>query len=399
MNALKYFGLVTSIAIASVAQPVDAQVAKPPANGGFAIPAGHSTRYIRVRNVPPSLMAWWLQPERHPEPMAFAQSRQNAHRFFGKVETKSQPMFPVPIGLTAIVPIDPQNALLAIGTEDAIAEVEKFVTALDRPLRQVEVEAQLIEFEHADDMKALGIGLTGGGAQMVVKRPQREFRAELSRLVEAKRAKVLNSPRVTAINNLTAALWSATGNPAVAVPDVEGSVSILPAQAKGSSAETKPSTATSKTSLELADTLGVAVTPTINNDDTITLVLQVGRTVRLQDRQSGDSVSLYSPSSIQTVARVRDGDTIVLGGLTTQVVPAQSTSSAVNPGTTQAPQPEIPPTKTVVVLVTARIIRRLDEFAGRPVVPVPNEEWREAMRREAMRREAAIRGIMEKAAP
>lgn len=403
MNALKYFGLASSIAALTVGANIASAQSKAPSTTEKPAALHRSTtgrqqRYIRVRNLQPSVIAWWLQPELHPEPMAFAQSRENARRFLGiEKNPKPEPLFALPAGLMALVPLNSQNALLVIGSEDAIAAVEKFVTALDRPLRQVEVEAQIIQFEHADDLAALGIAASGGGgAQMgVVKRPRAEFRAELSRLVEAKRAKVLNSPRMTAINNLTAALWTATGNPALIVPDTEGRVAIVPDAAKDGE-ETKPPAATLKRSLELADTFGVAVTPTINSDDTVTLVLQVGRTVRLQDRQSGDSVRLYSPSSIQTVAQVRDGDTIALGGLTAQVVPAQSTSDAANSSTIQTPQPQNSTTKTVIVLVTTRILRRLDEAGESKVVtvPVPNQE-----RREAIAREATRRALAEKATP
>jgi cold shock CspA family protein len=41
-------------------------------------------RYVRVRNVKASMMAWWIEPEKHPEPLEYATSRQNLENYFQK---------------------------------------------------------------------------------------------------------------------------------------------------------------------------------------------------------------------------------------------------------------------------------------------------------------------------
>jgi type II secretory pathway component GspD/PulD (secretin) len=49
-----------------------------------------------------------------------------------------------------MVPIDPQNSLLVFGTEAGVKELRDIIAVLNRPLRQIEVEARLILIQSAN---------------------------------------------------------------------------------------------------------------------------------------------------------------------------------------------------------------------------------------------------------
>src|SRR4028118_1911209 len=65
-------------------------------------------------------------------------------------------IFTLPEGIDQMVAIDPQNALLVYGTEEGLRELEALIAFLDRPLRQVEIEAQFVQV-NTQDVNQFGI--------------------------------------------------------------------------------------------------------------------------------------------------------------------------------------------------------------------------------------------------
>src|SRR5262249_29947196 len=125
-------------------------------------------------------------------------------------------------GVDSILAIDPQNALLVRATAAGHDELTRIIGLLDRVLRQVEIEAQFVRVSTTDS-RAFGIdfntingpftspnnGFASGGT-FVMGYVRNNFQAVLRTLLDKKRAKVVNSPRIIAINNLTASLQSQT---------------------------------------------------------------------------------------------------------------------------------------------------------------------------------------------
>ncbi len=220
--------------------------------------------------------------------------------------------FDLPGDIEQIVSVDPQNVLLvAGGSDEDIRRLQELIDVLDQPLRQVEIEAQFVELQ-SQDARSFGIdfstsrgsidaattGLASapvqGAFQIGIVR--NNFTARLNALLADNKAKVITAPRVTAINNLTATLTS-TERRTLILTSVAQNIGGGQQQAQR---------------LLFIDTrTGLTVTPTINGDDTITVLMQPQ--VSTQDGTSG--LGTVTTRQLETIANVRDGDTIALGGL------------------------------------------------------------------------------------
>ena len=204
------------------------------------------TVYIPLRNVPPSLMAYWLDPARQPMPVTLRSSLANE----GGVPTaidelprqpgngKGPRDLRLPDGVSELISVDPQNVLRARGTAAGLEALVKLVSQIDVPLGRVEIEAQIVEVAPADlDGLQLPFRWTeltseekGEGIRAVLPDLSRpalaqvapQLPGQLNALIAADRAKILFAPRVTAIDGLTARLYSTRAGP-VLMPDAPAS--------------------------------------------------------------------------------------------------------------------------------------------------------------------------------
>lgn len=417
--------------------------------------------YLRVRNLPPSMIAWLIDPANHDEPLVFRQSRHNVEKYFenylarpaidpnaqavmngngyynpytsnnvapGAGQAGGLGQFLQPYtqgnaqfgssggeggggggrggrggggrggggrrgggggnqqggagggggqglfdltdqGVDSIIAVDPQNALLVYGTEQGVRALETIIQYLDRPLRQVEIEAQFVNVTTTDATQ-FGIDFNSANGPFTVNSSgntattppagsfsvgfvRGNFQATLQALIRQDRAKIVNSPRVTAINNLTATLFSSTTTPVI-LTSSQGGIGGQVGQ--------------SQNLIGITTSIGLTVTPTINNDDTITVVMQP---VVSTQNPTALGVPQVFTQTVQTVANVKDGDTIALGGLRTK---------AINRGGARVPVLSNIPligqffrSRSVneqegelIIFLTARIIRRLDETEAVP---------------------------------
>jgi hypothetical protein len=389
--------------------------------------------YLRLRNVTPGLVAWWLDPAHNPVPpqVAAAQGNYQASRKtrwaenavepnewasmqsgsplapsqmpqwspagtinrsngsqFSDIYTQSnaqfggrtgqragqrgqgaaggggQGIFQLPEGIESLVAIDPQNALLVLGTPEGIQQLEQIIGFLDRPLRQVEIEAQFVTVS-TSDARAFGIDFTSSNGPFRLNTTGRapnaaagsisigfvrnNFRATLNALQSQGKSKTVAAPRVTAINNLTASLFSTSATPF-----------ILESQSSGIGGQV----GTQQNLIYITTSVGLSVTPTINNDDTVTVVMQPQ--VQTQAPPTGELPPAITSQTINTIANVRDGDTIALGGLRTKAI---TTSSSGVPILRNIPllgklfesnnKSELE--TELIIFLTARIIRRIDD--------------------------------------
>src|SRR5690606_36792941 len=116
-----------------------------------------------------------------------------------------------------------QNTLLVYGTAEGITQLRQIIDFLDRPIRQVEIEAQFVDVG-TTDAKAFGLNISSritdddddssvasnfgtlpsgsGGTSLTARFGS--YQATLKALLSNKKARIVNSPRVTTLNNLTA---------------------------------------------------------------------------------------------------------------------------------------------------------------------------------------------------
>jgi type II secretory pathway component GspD/PulD (secretin) len=390
---------------------------------------------LRVRNVSPSVMAYWLDPANNDLPIEFQVSEMNRDRYGdqavarnalspadqmaaqgglsssvspstfnspaafnpytqrGNAEMRSNAqfggggngntggrggntggrggggrgagggVFQLPTGVDRIVAIDPQNALLVFGTDEGIRELQDTIAFLDRPLRQVEIEAQFITVSTADsrnfgidfstaqgnfNASNSGFASAPGQGSFQLGFVRGNFQATLTALLTKNRAKIITAPRVTAINNLTASLVSSESRPIILTTAVQGG-GLNGGQAQGQNL------------IYITTSIGLTVTPTINNDDTITVLMQPQ--LQSQTILADIAAPLVTSQAVQTIANVRDGDTIALGGLRANTI---SRGGAKIPLIGDLPligklfrsRSAIDNQSELIIFLTARIIRR-----------------------------------------
>jgi hypothetical protein len=205
-NAIVFGGLCLALAATA---PLKAQTALP----NVAPDVTLTRREIRLREVPPAVMAWWLDPKRNAQPQTlFSRSADS----LGLSETDF-PSFhsdaKLPVGIEAVLPKESQNTLVVIGTPQAVNELEEIVNRLDVPLRQAEVEATWIEVSN-DELAKLNLQWTP--AVKTTKQPG-DTTAQvalwkgsavpiLQRWLDAGKAKVIYVPRVVAIEKQLAGI-------------------------------------------------------------------------------------------------------------------------------------------------------------------------------------------------
>ncbi len=286
--------------------PVPAELA-PAESPKLAGDPAEKLRVIRVKNVPSALLAYQLDPVSNPLPTTLTPGVPREKVAEKPVANKGA--FELPGGIKQVIPVASPNVLLiAGGSEQDFQRLQELVDILDQPLRQVEIEAQFVEVSNAD-LKSLGVDFstsrgnfdaaTTGFASAPVQGAfqvgfvRNNLTARLNALIADNKAKIVTAPRVTAINNLPATLGLSAKE-----------------AANGKTATMEQ---------------GYTVTPTINGDDTITILWK----------------DVEEPKST-TIINVRDGDTIALSGVT-----------SLRPRD---------PENVIVVFLTARIIRRAGEM-------------------------------------
>ena len=302
-------------------------------------PAEAKTERIEVRNVPADVMAFWLDPENQKEPVQFQVAHQNAAALS---DSSSAPKASPAAGTKPLFSLqefgeprvqlriaEKANALEVMGTPEQIKRTRDLVEFLDRPLRQVELEFHHLRLHDSKDIAALCADKsTAPGPSVgnfVATLPLNGWQARLGQLVKDKRALVKSSPRVTAINNLSANL-STTEKSKARMMWNGGSREVL-----------------------VESSQGYVVTPTINTDDTITLAIRAGYSLFVGEGSGRQA--LKQPLTI--VANVRDGDTVAISG---GVIPVNEAEKRrlFEGKALEGPRADF-------ILVTARIVRLMDE--------------------------------------
>ena len=270
-------------------------------------------------------------------------------------------LFKLPEGIESLVSIDAQSSLLVRGTPTGIAELERVIAFLDRPLRQVEIEAQFVSLS-TGSTKTFGIDFTSAngpfsvastgratGSGLIIGYARNNFRALLGALEAKNQARRVTAPRVTAINNTLATIGTLVSTPF------------------RTTTTTTPFTGQVITNTQqnyVTTFTGLSVTPTINGDDTVTFRLKPQ--LSAQDPSADGQAPTITTQNVDTLVNVKDGDTIVLGGLRTKVL--TNTESGV-PILSKIPvlgklfrgTSKVAADGDLIVFVTARIVRRAEE--------------------------------------
>jgi type II secretory pathway component GspD/PulD (secretin) len=199
---------------------------------------------------------------------------------------------------SAVIADDRTNAVVVTGTADLLATAQAVLGSIDRPGRQVMFEVRVTDVKPIDDNSNVGIqfGGTGFGAGAIAQFPYAltkssiAINAQINLLVQNGHAQILATPRIATMNNREATLLVGETYPIVTVNQQTGF----------------PTVSNVNVGVQLR------VTPTIGADGTITAELHPEYSEIIGFNAS---FPIIANRKVDATLRVRDGETIVLGGL------------------------------------------------------------------------------------
>ncbi len=198
----------------------------------------------------------------------------------------------------SLIADDRSNTVVVSGGADAQTAATSLLSSIDVPGRQVMFEVRVTDVKPVDDSSNVGIqfGGTGFGAGAVAQFPYALTRgslainAQLNALVQNGHAQILATPRIATLNNREATLLVGEQYPIVTVNEQTGFPTV--------------------TNVDVG--VQLRVTPTIGADGVITAEVhpQYSEIIGFNA-----SFPIIANRKVDAVLRVRDGETIVLGGL------------------------------------------------------------------------------------
>ncbi len=249
-----------------------------------------------------------------------------------------------------------QNALVVAGPRQLVAKIAEDVAKLDRPVPLIEVEGLLVEYSDDDTLdlaldqagrdrwNAFGFAAATGDISYQFLGPlPAQFAAKLEALRSQGRVRIRARPRAVALNGQTAQLFA--GRQAIFKVDYfDQNYSVMNTRL-----------------LSLDVGVKLAVTPWTGGNGEITAAV-APKVDDIIARETGTGLPTLATRRASTVVRMRDGDTILLGGLSLgqhdrarQGIPVLSDLPLLG-GLFQTHRQERSTTHTAL-FVTARIVR------------------------------------------
>lgn len=236
--------------------------------------------------------------------------------FGGQFGAGAQAGILIPDGLEGIVANDIDNSLIIRGTPEAIEYIRRILRFLDIAPKQVLIRAEFITVTR-NDAEKFGVdwnlarvnlqtgasGLADRTAPIFVNYASGNLVANLRTLLSQGRGRVVNAPIVVTQNNSPASVIFST-------TDYIEQQFVVFNQAGQPTTFTQP--------IPIPVPTQLTVTPRINADGTITLSLfpQVSTVGRV--RVGARDLARFDTQFVFTVRRIRNGETMVLGGLVTR---------------------------------------------------------------------------------
>jgi general secretion pathway protein D len=229
--------------------------------------------------------------------------------------TAGQGLVPQSIDFISYDPTD--NSIVVRGTEEDIADLQRYISLFDVAPRQVEIKVEFVTTTEAldksigfDFLYSRGTLLTGTAPGTFARASDPVFlnfatgniTTRMRTLLQEGRGKVVSSPILRTLNNQPATIQS----------------SIISWIFINNSFISNGTVVTQSTPIQLAAQTQLSIAPRINDDNTITVFLnpQIQSFVGTTRGPDGNELPNISNQAISVVARVRNGETIALGGLT-----------------------------------------------------------------------------------
>jgi type II secretory pathway component GspD/PulD (secretin) len=198
----------------------------------------------------------------------------------------------------AVIVDDRSNTLVITGRGEILEAARLLATDIDRPGQQVMFEVRVTEIKPIDDSANVGIQFGGSGfgvgaigqVPYTLAKSSIVINAQINALVQTGHAEILATPRIATLNNHEASLLVGETYPIVTVNQQTGFPSV--------------------TNVDIG--VQLRVTPTIGNDGDITAEIHPEFSDVIG---SNNGFPIIANRKVDATLRVRDGETIVLGGL------------------------------------------------------------------------------------
>jgi len=209
-----------------------------------------------------------------------------------------------------------QNAILVRGTREEIDEFREMLQLLDVPSKQVEISTKWIDVSTTAS-RALGIdwAVTNGALEIFnlgfapgeavnngIRYGKTRWWAELAVLENNSMATVINEPRVTCMNGMPGSIAFETE-----IPYFAATISFNQFGQR----------TVDYTSDFVTVSNELSVLPQINPDDSVQMYLapQLQDQVGTVEGPNGERIPIITTQFVETMVRVMDGETVVLGGV------------------------------------------------------------------------------------
>jgi general secretion pathway protein D len=224
----------------------------------------------------------------------------------------------VPQSITNIVYDPTDNSIIVEGTDDDIAKLQRIVSEFDVAPKQVTIKVEFITtssslstalgFDWLYQRGTISAGNTPGtfasaGEPIFLNFATGDITTRLRTQLVSGFGKTVNAPIVRTLNN----------EPALIFDSIQTNIEITTVVSNGNG-----QAITAPTISPINVQTGLAVTPRINGDNTITMYLtpQIQDLGQIRTFADGTQIPDVLSQNISVVARVANGQTIVLGGLT-----------------------------------------------------------------------------------
>jgi general secretion pathway protein D len=221
-----------------------------------------------------------------------------------------------PEGLQGIFANDADNSLIVQGTPEAIEYIRRILRFIDIAPKQVLIRAEFVTVSRNDleqfgiDWNLARVNLTAGAtgfanrnAPVFVNYATGNLAANLRTLLTQGRGRVVNAPIVTTMNNVPAAVSFVTND-------------WIEIQQTFFDPQGRPIVFT--TPFPLFAISALQVMPRVNADGTITLSLAPSITTPGRVQVGAQQLPRFDSQSVFTVRRIKNGETIVIGGLSAE---------------------------------------------------------------------------------
>ena len=209
------------------------------------------------------------------------------------------------------------NSIVVRGTEEDIAELQRYISLFDVAPRQVEIKVEFVTTTEALD-RSIGFDflysrgtLNAGTAPGTFARSSDpvflnfatgNITTRMRTLLQEGKGKVVSSPILRTLNNQPASIFSQITTYIFINNNIVSNGTVI----------------TQSTPVPLTASTQLSIAPRINDDNTITVFLQpqIQSFVGTTRGPDGTEIPNTSTQFISVVARVKNGETIALGGLT-----------------------------------------------------------------------------------